>query len=249
MSKLPIHTPLRVAIAVAGLSATLLIVGPAEARITKISVGVSGTQTAHVHVTDSGCSAQPGVVATGDMSESFSLRTYRRQILTVLQGFRSSLGFDGEFTRSNREILTRGTITRSSTLSADGQAMLGGCEGQPPASCGTRSFSRLGLAAGPGNSSRGRFLGVVINNAVTQPRGPFDACGGPVLLFPNLASRPSFRAPIPRSFLTSCRHGSMTRSLDGTIPQSVSGTTASTGATTVHLRVTVTDLGCLRGLA
>jgi hypothetical protein len=36
--------------AVAGLSATLLIVGPAEARITKISVGVSGTQSANVIV-------------------------------------------------------------------------------------------------------------------------------------------------------------------------------------------------------
>jgi hypothetical protein len=191
--------------AAAGLSATLLIAGSAEARITKISVGVSGTQTAHAHVADSGCSDQRGVVATGDMSEGYSVRTYRRQILTVLPGVRGSLGFDPEFTRNSQEILTRGTITRTSTLSADGRAMLGGCPGGTPASCGTRSFARLALQAAPAASSRGRFQGIAINNAATQPRDPFSSCAGPLgaslVLFPGIAVRPSStRGPIPASF-------------------------------------------------
>ena len=239
-------------IAAAGLSATLLIAGTAEARITKISVGVSGTQTAHAHVAEPGAGcADP----TGDMSESYSVRTYRRQILTVLPGVRGSIGFDPEFTRSNRELLTRGTITRTSTLTADGRV----CGGANPASCGTRSFARLALQAAPAASSRGRFQGIAINNAATQPRDPFSSCAGPLggslLLFPGIAERPSstrgaipasFRAPIPASFLKSCRHGSMTRRLDGTVAVHDSEVT---GATTVHLRVTVTNLGCLPGIA
>jgi hypothetical protein len=247
------------AIAAAGLSATLAFAGSAEARITKISVGVSGTQSAHAHVADNGCSDQPGVVATGDMSESYSVRTYRRMILTVLPGVRGRLDFDREFTRNSQEILTRGTITRTSTLSADGRAMIGGCPGGTPASCGARSFARLALQAAPALSSRGSFQGVAINNAATQPRNPFTACSGPLggslRLFPNIADRPSsnggripasFRAPIPASFLKSCRHGSMTRRLDGTIAVHDNEVT---GATTVHLRVTVANLGCLRGIA
>jgi len=233
------------AIAAAGLSATLLIAGTAEARITEISVGVSGTQTMHAHVVDRdavGC-GDP----TGDMSESFSLRTYRRQILTVLQGFRSSLGFDPQFTRHSQEILSRGTITRTSTLTADGRVSCGA----NLASCGTRSFARLALSAAPANSSRGHFQGISINNSTNQPRDPFSACPGPLggsLLFPNIVARPNFRAPIPASFLKSCRHGSMTRRLDGTVPNN-DPANGITGASTVHLRVTVTNLGCLRGIA
>jgi hypothetical protein len=251
----------RLAMTAAGLSAALVFAGSAEARITKISVGVSGTQSAHAHVADDGCSDQPGVVATGDMSESYSVRTYRRQTLVVLPGVRGRLAFS-ELQGQVPEILTRGSITRTSTLSADGRAMLGGCPGGTPASCGARSFARLALQAAPAISSRGSFQGVAINNAATQPRNPFTACsgplGGPLLLFPNIAERPSsnggrvpasFRAPIPASFLKSCQHGSMTRRLDGTAAANTPGTTAITGATTVHLRVTVANLGCLRGIA
>jgi hypothetical protein len=244
VSKPPTNA-LRLAIAVAGLGATLLIAGTAEARITKISVGVSGTQTTHSHVVvqdAAGSCADP----TGDMSESFSLRTYRRQILAVLQGFRSSLGFDPQFTKHSQEILTRGTITRTSTLTADGRVSCGANN----ASCGTRSFARLELSAAPANSSRGHFQGIGIDNATNTPRDPFSACPGPLggsLLFPEVPARPSFRAPIPASFLKSCRHGTMTRPLDGTVPNN-DPANGITGATTVHLRVTVTQLGCLRGI-
>ena len=92
-------------------------------------------------------------------------------------------------------------------------------------------------------------------SAITACSGPL---GGSLLLFPNIAERPastggrfpaSFRAPIPASFLKTCRHGSLTRRLDGTVAVDNPGTTTITGATTVHLRVTVANLGCLRGIA
>jgi hypothetical protein len=239
--------------AAAGLSATLALAGSAEARITKISVGVRGTQTAHAHVADADAVGQcPD--PTGDISESFSLRTYRPMILAVLPGVHGSLGFDREFTRRSQEILTRGKITRTSTLTADGRV----CGRANPASCGTRSFARLKLAAGPANSSRGRFRGISIDNAATQPRDPFSACAGPlgagVPLFPEVPSRSNngrttFRARIPASFLKSCRHRRMTRRLKGTVPVHVPGSPEVTGATTVRFRVTVRNLGCLRGIA
>jgi hypothetical protein len=241
----------RMAIAAAALSATLAFVASAEAKITKVSVGVSGTQSARAHVAEPGAGcADP----TGDMSESYSVRTYRRQSLVVLPGIRGRLAFS-ELRGQAPEILTRGTITRTSTLTADGRV----CGGPNPASCGIRSFGRLALQAAPAISSRGSFQGVAINNGATQPRDPFTACSGPlggaVALFPRIADRPSsnggrvpasFRAPIPASFLKSCRHGSMTRRLDGTI---TIHDNEVTGATTVHLRVTVANQGCLRGIA
>jgi hypothetical protein len=244
----------RLAMAVAGLSATLLLIaGPAEARIVKISVGVSGTQSAHGHVVDhDAICADP----TGDWSESYSIRTYRPGIQVVLQGFRGGLAFS-EMHGLPPEILTRGTIRRTSTLTADGQV----CGSASPASCGTRSFARLALSAVPAASSRGRFQGVGIQNSTNQPRDPFNACAGPsrilgssLLAFPEVLSRynngrSAFRAPIPASFLESCRHGRMTRRLDGTVPDHVTGSQELTGATTIHLSVTVKNLGCLRGIA
>src|ERR1700744_5623357 len=130
----------------------------ARAALTKISVSIAGTQTSHVHVSD-GDEAPPGCAdPTGDQSETVSLHTVRKEILIVQPVDEGQLFFDPNFTRTQREILTRGTITRTSTFTAGGAVACG----KPVATCGTRSFQGLSFGVGPSDPLLPGFQGVWI---------------------------------------------------------------------------------------
>jgi hypothetical protein len=223
------------------LALSLGLAQAAQGRATKVSVRVSGTQTSQAHVVDRGCSDQGTV--TGDMSESYSFTTYRPLIMAVTHSRR--IGFDLGYTRTNRQALTKGTITRSSTLSASGEPIQ--CS-STPSSCGTKAFGRLPLEVGPVLSGI-TFKGVSIHNSVTEPSDPFTQCKGPAASFPSVLDRPSnnslrfFYAPFSASFLKGCSRAIQTRK--GTGSARLEGDPDATGTVAIRFTVSVTRLRCI----
>jgi hypothetical protein len=231
-----------IAAALGALLVGLMATAAAQGRATKVSVRLSGTQTTQAHVVDRGCSDQGTV--TGDQSESYSFTTYRPLIMVVTHSRR--IGFDLGYTRTNQNALTKGTITRNSTLAANGSPIQ--CSStSTPAMCGNKAFSRLPLQVGPVLSGN-TFKGVSIHNGITTPRDPFTQCNGPGQSFPEVLDRPSnnslrfFYAPISARFLKGCSRATQSRTGTGTA--SVDHPDA-TGTISIRFRVSVTRLRCI----
>jgi hypothetical protein len=121
--------------------------------------------------------------------------------------------------------------------------------GKPVATCGTRSFQGLGFGVGPSDPALGGFHGISLGSGLHSPGDPFTQCRRAMFgatMFPLLIVTGRL-APFSRSFLTSCRRQTATRSMDNV--QHTRSTTSNpqyNDATVMHLRITVTDLGCLR---
>lgn len=233
----------QVAITFAAVAATLALTGTADAAITKVRMSLSGTVTRQVHVIQHDYTC-PGSTspATGDVTESVSLTTYRPSTMVVIPGSAHALFIEPQTGRSNSsEIRTKGTITRSSTLGADGEVTCG----EDPPSCGSRAFGLLSVVGGPDNGSNGRrFRGVELNGGLTAFRDPFSACKTPLPTLP-VALHRTFA--LPARFMLSCRRGKMTRRVSATDSFAEPGTTDTRGTTTVKLSLTVSRLGPLRG--
>ena len=232
--------------ATAAILAVGLVFAPgAAAALTKISVSIAGTQTSKTHIFDQDLGAAGCANPTGDQSEKVSLHTYRKEILVVQPMDQGELFFDPNFTRTQREVLTRGTVMRTSTFTAGG----GVACGKPVATCGTRSFHGLGFEVGPSDPALGGFHGISLGSGLHRPGDPFTQCRRAMFgatMFPLLIITGRL-APFTRGFLTSCRRQTATRTMNNV--QHTHSTTFNpqyNDTTVMHLRITVTDLGCLR---
>ena len=139
------------------------------------------------------------------------------------------------------DILVRGTLTRTSTLGAQGEAT---CPGQDPASCRSRPVN-LDLRGGADNARSGRtFRGIAINGGLQDFRDPFDQCRSPRQMLPSAIYQ---TVPFPRSFMVSCKHGTLTRLITNTKAFSEPGTEQISGDTSLKMSIMVSRLGPLRG--
>lgn len=232
----------RLAIGLALSCAVLALSAPAAgAAITRIHISLSATVTKHVHVTQSDYTC-PGASApaSGDLTEQASVKTTRASTMVVIPGVGTSLAIQPQTDMNNSDrILTHGTITRTSTLSAHGQPTCG----EDPASCGTKPFSLMSLVGAGDNGRNGRRFRGISLNSFEGPRGPFSACSSPFPALPDALYR---TVPFPVSFMRSCRHGKMTKRLTRT-DSFTDPAAQARGDTSVALTVTVTRLGPLRG--
>jgi hypothetical protein len=180
------------------------------------------------------------------MSETFSFTTYRPQVVQVFPP-PPRITFYFERTRHNRQALAKGTITRTSNLSASGEPMA--CGSGTPSSCGAKPFSVLALQANAVFAgSTNRFLGVGVSNAAALPRDPFSQCGGAATAFPSVLDRPTdtssryFYAPISARFLKGCSRATQTRTGKGSARLDA---VDATGTTTIQFKVSVTRVRCI----
>jgi hypothetical protein len=225
------------------LAAIALSAGPADAAITKIHLSLTASVTRHVTVTqtDETCPDSTSPM-TGEMTETASLTTHRTATVVVIPGSYRSLAIETENDMNNSgDILVHGTLTRTSTLGAQGEAV---CAGQDPASCGTKPVN-LDLRGGPDNGHNGRsFRGIAINGGLQDFRDPFDQCMSPRQMLPSAIYQ---TVPFPRSFMVSCKHGKLTHRITNTKTFSEPGTEQISGDTSLKLSITVSRLGPLRG--
>ena len=211
------------------------------AAITRIHISLTASVTRHVHKTQSDYTC-PGAAApaSGDVTETVSLTTTRSSTMVVAPGSGTALFIEPQTDMNNSgRILTHGTVTRTSTLSADGEPTCG----ENPASCGSGSFT-TSMVGGADDGHSGRRFGGIALNSFDGYRDPLPSCKSPD---PAVSDSLYRTVPFPHSFMVSCRHGKLTRRLTKSDSFSQPGTSATSGDTTVHLSLTVSRLGPLRG--
>ena len=223
----------------------LAAAAPADAAITKIHLAITASATRHVTVTetDSPCTGTDGT-ETGQVTDTATLTTKRTATVVVIPGAAHSIAIEPETDMNNSgEILTHGTLTRSSTLNPQGGVA---CPGDAPPSCGSKQVN-LNVRGGAADGANGRtFRGIAINGGLEDFSDPFPDCRPPAgeQMLPSAIFK---TVPFTRAFMVSCRHGRLTHRISKTETSTQPGTEQISSNTTVKLSVTVTRLGPLRG--
>ena len=120
------------------LAAGLGLASGASAALTKISVSVTGTQTSTTHIVNEDSALAGCATAMADQTETVTLHTYRTEIIVVQPMDQGHLFFNPNFTRTQREVLTRGAVTRASTFTPGGAVPCGASTEIGRASCRER---------------------------------------------------------------------------------------------------------------